>query len=126
MDTGRAVRAGSAALTLGLLASCASGPIAGMFSAPGQQSQPVLLRYESSAFGYGGTLATTLPGGEQFSGRYRLDPKAPGGQMPATLTGNQGNALVCRFTLKEPGVGPDGGGIVRCSLSSGGTFDATY
>ncbi len=126
MDTGRALRAGSAALTLGLLASCASGPIAGMFSAPGQQSQPVFLRYESKVFGYGGTLSTSLPGGEKFSGPYRLDSKAPGGQMLATLTGDRGNALVCRFTLKEPGVGPDGGGTVRCSLSSGGTIDARF
>jgi hypothetical protein len=28
--------------------------------------------------------------------------------------------------LNEPGVGPDKGGTVRCEVSSGGVFDASF
>jgi hypothetical protein len=34
--------------------------------------------------------------------------------------------MLCRLTLTEPGVGPDGGGTVRCDLSTGGAFDARF
>jgi hypothetical protein len=34
--------------------------------------------------------------------------------------------MTCRFTLNEPGVGPDQGGRVRCEVSSGGVFDANF
>jgi hypothetical protein len=46
--------------------------------------------------------------------------------MTTTLKGDRGSTMFCRFTLTEPGVGPDKGGSVQCQLSSGGTFDATF
>jgi hypothetical protein len=109
-------------LVAGMLVGCASGPLAGQFTAPGQPPQPVALHYKSSLFGGGGQLSTTLPSGERFTGRYVLVPLAPDHQMASTLTGNRGSLLVCRFRLDEPGVGPDGGGTGSCELSTGGTI----
>jgi len=34
--------------------------------------------------------------------------------------------MQCRFTLNEPGVGPDGGGTVPCQISGGANFDADF
>ena len=34
--------------------------------------------------------------------------------------------MVCRFKLKEPGVGPDGGGAGKCEVSQGGSIDAQF
>ena len=44
----------------------------------------------------------------------------------ATLKGDRGSTMLCRFTLNEPGVGPDRGGTVQCQLSTGGNFDANF
>jgi hypothetical protein len=67
-----------------------------------------------------------LPSGEHLTGAYRLVPNDPKRQMTAQLIGDRGSTMVCRFTLNEPGVGPDGGGSVRCQLGSGGTFEAGF
>ena len=126
MDTTRAVRAGIAALTLGLLASCAAGPFTGTFYAPGKQPLPVFFRYESSFWGYGGTLTTALPSGETFKGDYRMATRDTEGKMLSTLEGDRGNSLDCRFVLNQPGVGPEAGGTMQCRLSTGGTIDARF
>ena len=108
------------------LAGCAKGPISGQLALPNQTPQPALLNYESGLFGKTGTLSTTLPTGETFKGPYRLDAAAPDKTITSTLAGNRGNTLLCRLTLTEPGVGPDGGGTVKCDLSTGGVFDARF
>lgn len=86
----------------------------------------VTLTYKSSILGGSGTLAMTLPSGEQLTGAYRLVPHDPKRQMNAQLTGDRGSTMLCRFTLNEPGVGPDGGGSVQCQLPGGGTFEAGF
>jgi hypothetical protein len=109
-----------------LMPGCASGPIAGNLNVPGQAPAPVVLRYRSSLFGGSGKLWTTLPAGESFAGSYVLQPSVPDAHMTGTLNGNRGGVMVCRFQLNEPGVGPDKGGTVRCDVSTGGVFDASF
>jgi hypothetical protein len=113
-----------AAIVLAVVVGCASAPINGRLSIPGQAPVPAVLSYESSLFGGSGKLWTTLPAGETFNGKYVLS----GRQAPVTgtLTGDRGSVMVCRFMLNEPGVGPDKGGTVRCEISSGGVFDASF
>lgn len=116
----------SVGLTVGSLTACAHGPIAGRFTRPQEAPAAVVLNYESSFLGGSGKLWMTLPSGETFKGPYRLAPHDPKRQMTANLTGDRGSTMLCRFTLKEPGVGPDGGGTVQCQLSTGGIFDASF
>ena len=110
----------------GLLVGCASGPLPGRLMQAGKPPERVALHYESSLFGSGGKLSTTLPGGEQFKGRYQLLPQAPDHHMISTLSGSRGGTLTCRFKLNEPGIGPDGGGAGQCELSTGGTIDFEF
>ncbi|HET7876456.1 MAG TPA: hypothetical protein VFN71_13130 [Methylomirabilota bacterium] len=119
-------RLAAPALAVGVLTGCASGPIPTLLTVSDQQPQSVLIQYTSNLFGYGGKLWTTLPSGETFTGNYRLEPLDPSRQMTSTLNGNRGNTLVCRFTLTQPGVGPDGGGTVQCGLSTGGTLEGRF
>jgi hypothetical protein len=114
-----------AAIVLGaILMGCASGPIRGQLVVPGHEPAPAVLSYRSSLFGGSGKLWTTLPAGERFSGNYVLQPREA--YMTGTLNGDRGSVMVCRFTLNEPGVGPDKGGTVRCDVSTGGVFDASF
>ena len=120
------VRTFSLAVALGSLAACAHGPISGRFSSPGQAPSAAILSYKSSLLGGSGTLSMTLPTGEHFTGPYRLVPNDPKRQMTAHLAGDRGSTMLCRFTLTEPGVGPDGGGTVQCQHSGGGVFNASF
>ena len=108
------------------LAACAHGPITGRLTQPGQAPAPAVMNYRSSVLGGSGQLSMTLPTGERFTGSYQLVPRDPKRQMTANLTGDRGASMQCRFTLKEPGVGPDGGGTVQCQISGGGNFDADF
>jgi hypothetical protein len=114
----------AAAIVLGTIVGCASAPIRGRLSVPGQEPVPAVMTYRSSLFGGSGKLWTTLPAGETFNGKYVLSGRdAP---VTGTLSGDRGSAMVCRFNLNEPGVGPDKGGTVRCEISTGGVFDASF
>jgi hypothetical protein len=120
------VRLLTVSAAVGSLAACAHGPIPGRFARPNEAASPAILNYESSFFGGSGKLWVTLPDGETFRGPYRLAPHDPKRQMTASLTGDRGSTMHCRFTLREPGVGPDRGGTVECRLSTGGVFEATF
>lgn len=113
-------------VAIAALAGCARGPIRGHFAIPNQPAAPGALNYESGVLGGSGKLWMTLPSGETFRGNYKLAPHDPKRQMTVGLTGDRGSTMVCRFTLREPGVGPDGGGTVQCQLPAGGSFDATF
>ena len=121
-------RSSTALVAAGLLAlvGCAKGPLRGQLALPDRTPQAASLNYASSLFGKTGKLSTTLPTGESFTGPYTLDAAAPDKTITSTLAGNRGNSMVCRLTLTEPGVGPAGGGTVRCALSTGGVFDARF
>lgn len=114
----------AAAMVLGTIVGCASAPIRGRLSVPGQEPVPAVMTYRSSLFGGSGKLWTTLPAGETFNGKYVLSGR--GAPVTGTLSGDRGSAMVCRFNLNEPGVGPDKGGTVRCEISTGGVFDASF
>jgi len=117
-------RVAATAVVLAVIVGCASAPIKGRLSVPGQATVPAVLSYRSSLFGGSGKLWTTLPAGETFNGTYVLSGRdAP---VTGTLNGDRGNFMVCRFQLNEPGVGPDKGGTVQCEVSSGGKFDASF
>jgi hypothetical protein len=54
-----------------VLAGCvASGPIRGRLTTADGPPTPVTLYYRSERFNQNGTIRTTLPGGETFTGRY--------------------------------------------------------
>ena len=120
------IRITAAALLLVALVGCASASIKGQLAVPGREVNPATMRYQSSLFGGGGKLWANLPTGENFTGTYVLQPREPDAHMVGTLAGDRGSTMVCRFTLKEPGVGPDGGGRVHCNVSSGAMFNATF
>jgi hypothetical protein len=115
-----------AALMVGAFVGCAKGPIPGRLTKPGQPPQAVTLNYESSVFGGSGKLWAMLPDGERYAGTYVLTPYAPDHHLVSTLDGDRGGTMVCRFRLKEPGVGPDGGGTGKCDVSNGGVIEATF
>ena len=109
-----------ATLAVGALVGCAGGPMPGRFTAPGKPAEPVTLSYESSLFGGSGKLSAVLPSGERYQGKYVLIPNARDHHMTSTLAGDRGGVMTCRFTLNEPGVGPDKGGTGRCEMTEGG------
>lgn len=117
-------RLAAIAIVLAGTVGCASAPINGRLSVPGQAPVPAVLSYQSSLLGGSGKLWTTLPAGETFSGKYVLSGRDT--PMTGTLKGDRGSVMICRFQLKEPGVGPDKGGTVRCEISTGGVFDAAF
>ena len=164
------LRALSLALAPALLAGCvASGAINGQLTIPGAAEVPVALHYRSERFGLNGTVHTTLPSGETFSGRYlvvtsdtRADAVAPmwsgwgvgeadwgasdasdygygvepadfpvfaqknSGVVIATLLGDRGGHMRCRFRLDHPNRGVNGGGTGACQISGGGTIAAQF
>ena len=122
--TARAVAGLAALLVVG--AACARGPLPGRLTLPGKSPEPARLNYESGVLGSTGKLWTTLPDGEEFKGQYRLEPRNPERAMTGTLSSAAGRTLVCRFQLKEPGIGPDGGGSYRCELSTGGVLEGEF
>ena len=117
-------RFAAGAISLAAVIGCASAPIKGRLSVPGQAPVPAVLSYESSLVGGSGKLWTTLPAGETFNGKYVLSGRDT--PVTGTLNGDRGSVMLCRFQLNEPGVGPDKGGTVRCEVSSGGVFDASF
>jgi len=120
MFPGKSARSIVATLAVAALAGCASGPMPGRFTAPGKPAENVTLSYESSLFGGSGKLSTVLPSGESYHGKYVLTPNARDHHMTSTLAGDRGGTMTCRFTLNEPGIGPDKGGTGRCEIAEGG------
>jgi hypothetical protein len=114
-----------ALVLLGIL-GCAAAPIVGRLSSPGREPDSATLNYQSSLLGGSGKLWTTLPPGETFRGSYQLHPGTPEAPVVGTLTGDRGSTMTCHFMLNEPGVGPDKGGTVRCEVSTGAEFNASF
>ena len=126
MTRGTITQFAAAVLVLGGTLGCASAPIVGRLTTPEQATDSATLNYRSSLLGGSGKLWTTLPAGETFTGQYKLQPGEPNAPVIGTLTGNRGSTMTCQFMLNEPGVGPDGGGTVRCEISTGAVFNARF
>jgi hypothetical protein len=48
------------------------------------------------------------------------------GRVVATLFGDKGNTMRCRFQLTNPEAGLSSGGVGECQVSSGGTIDVEF
>jgi hypothetical protein len=48
------------------------------------------------------------------------------GRVVATLFGNKGNTMRCRFQLSNPQAGLSQGGVGECNVSNGGTIEAQF
>ncbi len=48
------------------------------------------------------------------------------GRVVATLFGDKGNTMRCRFQLTNPSAGLSQGGVGECHVSNGGTIDAQF
>ena len=94
-------------------------------------------------------LITVLPGGERFRGKpERLDAtkdmmeadssetvekfgrfeevQAFTGNIKATLSGNKGNTMQCRFELTDVIIGFSSGGFGLCQLADGRVIDVFF
>ena len=102
--------------------------------------------YTDSRLGKG-SLQTVLPGGERFEGQIvkigsadvQSNTSASGnestdfedviifnGNAEATLSGNQGNIMKCRFHLTDSIIGLSGGGFGICQVSDGRVIDIFF
>jgi hypothetical protein len=152
------------ALVVTMLAGCTTtGTIDGRVAVPDKQAAAVAFTYTASQGRNGGTLSTTLPSGEGFSGQYvqitststvdTSDPffwhpdwadwnpfstpwfdgsdvstsvKQYSGKVVATLFGDKGDVMHCRFRLHDPERGMPGGGVGQCQVSNGSHIDAHF
>jgi len=93
------------------------------------------------------SLQTVLPGGERFEGKIvrigwmgaQSDPAVSDnestdfedvqlfeGNAEATLTGNKGNLMKCRFKLADSIIGLSSGGFGLCQVSDGRVIDIFF
>jgi hypothetical protein len=152
------------ALVATMLAGCTTtGTIDGRVAGPDKPAAAVAFTYTASWGRHGGTLSTTLPSGESFSGQYvqitststvdTSDPffwnpdwadwnpfstpwfdgsdvstfvKKYSGKVVATLFGDKGDSMHCRFRLNDPKLGMPGGGVGQCQVSNGSHIDARF
>ena len=152
------------ALVLGAaLGACAMPPQTGIMSgrviAKGLPPTEVVMSWEEGSGSNGGSISTTLAGGERFTGQFvrvtaGAGPEAFGpyysawgpvwgpawgvgadpwggdvtmvewvqlysGKVVATLFGDRGDSMRCRFQLTDPEAGLSGGGVGQCQVSNG-------
>ena len=161
-NAGRAVMISLAA---GALLGCASGPMTGLVTLPGQAATPLTMTWTSGLFGQRGKMSALMPDGERFSGRYTVvspgmsrgslgpawtgdDPGKNQGQIDdsmwgagrdhfaftktfankavATLKGDRGTTMLCRFNLDAGGAGMAGGGTGECQTSKGAKITTSF
>ncbi len=127
---------------LGVLSACATtGVIQSRLG-----GQPVQLQYHHSFWDQNGTITTTTPDGEHFSGKFVVGTSSTTGigvgagsgnvgvftgsgntsHAAAVLMGDRGGSMHCNFTLAKPDAGLEGGGVGRCDLPAGQVMDATF
>ncbi len=143
-----------AALIAAMLTGCTTtGTIDGRVAVADKPAAAVAFTYTASWARNGGTLSTTLPSGEGFSGQYvqiastsTVDTIEPSLRDPAwidwgpfdtlwfhgsdkvvaTLFGDKGDVMRCRFRLNDPERGMPGGGAGQCQVSNGSHIDARF
>jgi hypothetical protein len=142
------------ALVAAMLAGCTTtGTIDGRVAVPDKPAAAVTFTYTASWTRNGGTLSTTLPSGEGFSGQYvqiastrPVDTIEPyfwdpawidwgpsdtlwfngSNKVVATLFGDKGDSMRWRFRLNDPERGMPGGGVGECQVSNGSHIDARF
>jgi len=71
-------------------AGCAKGMLVGTVTVPGGSESALNMTWESGVFGESGTLAATMPDGEQFTGTYQVVREGmPRSAVPAAWTGDE-------------------------------------
>ena len=149
---------------VGLL-GCASGPVTGRVTLPGQPATPLTMTWRSGLFGESGKMSAVMPDGERFSGKYTvvspgmsrssLEPAWTGDEpgdsqgeiddsmwgagrdhatfirtyenkAVATIKGDRGTTMLCRFNLEAEGAGLGGGGTGECQTSKGAKISAQF
>ena len=111
-----------------------------------RDAKRIELTYTDSRLGKG-SLQTVLPGGERFEGKIvrtgwagaQSDSAVSGdestdfedvqlfeGNAEATLTGNKGNLMKCRFKLADSIIGLSSGGFGLCQVSDGRVIDIFF
>jgi len=111
-----------------------------------QDAKRIELTYTDSRLGKA-RLQTVLPGGERFEGKIvrigwmgaQSDPAVSDnestdfedvqlfeGNAEATLTGNKGNLMKCRFKLADSIIGLSSGGFGLCQVSDGRVIDIFF
>ena len=69
---------------------CAKGLVTGRVTGPGAATSVLNMTWESGLFGESGTLAATMPDGEQFKGTYQvIRAGTPRSALPAAWTGDE-------------------------------------
>ncbi len=111
-----------------------------------RDAKRIELTYTDSKLGEG-SLQTILPDGERFEGQIvrigsaddQSDADVSGsestgfeevklfdGNSEATLSGNKGNIMKCRFNLTDSIIGISSGGFGICQVSDGRVIDIFY
>ena len=111
-----------------------------------QDAKRVEFSYTDSRVGMG-SLQALLPGGERFEGKIvRIgstddqsdtavsgsesadfeDVKLFDGNAEATLSGDKGNTMKCRFNLADSIIGLSSGGFGFCQVSDGRVIDIFF
>ncbi len=129
-------------LLLAVLQGC-SGSLKGVIR---QDAKRVQFTYTDSRI-WKGNLQTVLPGGESFEGRLVKigstetesdttvadsgaasfeDVQLFDGDAEATLLGNKGNIMKCRFKLADIIIGLSSGGFGICQVSDGQVIDVFF
>jgi hypothetical protein len=111
-----------------------------------RDAKRVNITYTDSRLGKG-TLQTVLAGGERFEGKTvrigwgsaQSDSAVSGdestdfddvqmfeGNAEATLTGNKGNVMKCRFSLTDSIMGLSSGGFGLCQVTDGRVIDIYF
>ena len=130
------------AILLTVLVGCA-GSLKGVVR---RDAKRIELTYTDSRVGKG-SLQTVLPGGERFEGTIVRTGSADvqsdtavstgettvfeevklfDGNAEATLTGNKGNLMKCRFNLADSIMGLSGGGFGICQVTDGRVIDIFF
>jgi len=161
-DAGRVVMI---VLSSAALLGCASGPVTGRVTLPGQPAAPLTMTWNSGLFGGSGKMSAVMPDGERFTGKYQvvtpgmsrssLEPAWTGDEpgehqgkiddsmwgagrdtrtfirsyenkAVATLKGDRGTTMLCRFDLDAGGGGMGGGGTGECQTSKGAKISASF
>jgi hypothetical protein len=111
-----------------------------------RDAKRIELAYTDSRLGKA-RLQTVLPGGERFEGKIvrigsadvQSDAAVTGnestafedvqlfdGNAKATLTGNKGNIMKCRFNLADSIIGLSSGGFGLCQVTDGRVIDIFF
>jgi hypothetical protein len=111
-----------------------------------RDAKRIELTYTDSRLGKG-SLQTVLPGGERFVGKIvrigstdvQSDTAVSGnestafedvhifdGNAKATLVGNKGNIMKCRFNLADSIIGLSSGGFGICQVTDGRVIDIFF